>query len=60
LELLSIATITAGIKKNRPDAASQSQADRRRPQRCRAQPLDVFARSITFKVEQPRSPALAF
>jgi hypothetical protein len=61
LHLLFIATIAARIKKNRPGAASQSRAEQG-PQRRRAPPLDVFARSITFKAEKPRasSPATAF
>jgi hypothetical protein len=59
--LRSIATIAAKIKKNGPDAASHSQADWR-VRNDAARPLDVLARSITFKVEQPRafSPATAF
>jgi hypothetical protein len=44
--LHSIATIAAKIKKNRPDAASQSQAGRR-VRTDAAPPLEVFARSIT-------------
>jgi hypothetical protein len=59
--LFSIAAIAARIKKNRPDAASQSPAGRR-VRNDAARPLDVFARSITFKAEKPRafSPATAF
>jgi hypothetical protein len=48
--------MAAKIKKNRPAAASQSPTGAASAQQCRAQPLDVFARGITFKVEQPRGP----
>jgi len=52
--LFSIAAIAARFKKDRPDAASQSQAGRR-IRNDAARPLDVFARGITFRVEKPRA-----